>query len=455
MLSEAQSEAKDAKSRLSQVETENSKLRLDLSSMAKDLDERTQQLLLFQRSIGVLPGETASTDDWGALKNETLKNVDLAKRLEEATISVQVLEEAKSSLERRLHNASNWRDDIDQPSRPQWRSMDDVARSRSREGSPLRSLPSRLRERTGSISSVSSITRSDTDSNGSDDLAQRKHTQNLRNEIEDLTTRLELSEMQRRRLESRSAPTHSRQNSSDGESLEARRLQRENVRLHDLVEEQAEKLATLEGPGALPTRDIQTTQKLEQNVKLLEQNKQKLMEQQNQTLRELSKVRGELDKARASSQTTDRQLKSLKQQLEVEQSARGAEQKTHQQSMAELKNLKIRMETTSGRFAELEDSIKMHKARSEDLQNKLDDAEIAAHNAMRSEAYARGQLQEVEDALAAALNEQRKAEDSIIGLQKELRQLEAKVSTLVIGADCLVRRQRSRIKEHKEPLSTS
>ena len=74
---------------------------------------------------------------------------------------------------------------------------------------------------------------------------------------------------------------------------------------------------------------------------------------------------------------------------------------------------------------------------------------------MRSEAYARGQLQEVEDALAAALNEQRKAEDSIIGLQKELRQLEAKVSTLVIGADCLVRRQRSRIKEHKEPLSTS
>src|SRR2546430_9178762 len=310
MLSEAQSEAKDAKSRLSQVETENSKLRLDLSSMAKDLDERTQQLLLFQRSIGVLPREAASTNDWGALKNETLKNVDLAKRLEEATISVQVLEEAKSSLERRLHNSSNWRDDIDQPSRPQWRTMDDVAKSRSREGSPLRSLPSRLRERTGSISSLSSITRSDTDSNGSDDLAQRKHTQNLRNEIEDLTTRLELSEMQRRRLESRSAPTHSRQNSSDGESLEARRLQRENVRLQDLVEEQAEKLATLEGPRALPTRDIQTTQKLEQNVKLLEQNKQKLMEQQNQTLRALSKVRGELGKVRASSQTTDRQLKS-------------------------------------------------------------------------------------------------------------------------------------------------
>lgn len=428
MLSEAQSEAKEAKSQLSQVQTEKSKLRQELSSTAKDLEERTQQLLQFQRSIGVLPRESSSTNNWAALKNETLKNVDLAKRLEEAAISIQVLEEAKASLERRLHTASNWKDDIDQPSRPQWRTMDDVARSRSREGSPLRSLPSRLRERTGSISSLSSVTRSDTDSNGSDDFAQRKHTQSLRNEIEDLTTRLELSEMQRRRLESRSGPTHSRQNSSDGESLESRRLQRENVRLHDLVEEQAEKLASLEGPKAAAAKDTQATKILEQNVKSLEQNKQKLTEQQNQTLRELTKVRGELDKAVASSQTTERQLKSLKQQLEVERSARGVERKSHQQSMAELKNLKIRMETTSGKFAELEDTIKMHKSRSEDFQNKLEDAEIAAHNAMRSEAYARGQLQEVEDALAAALNEQRKAEDSIISLQKELRQLEAKVN---------------------------
>jgi len=439
MLSEAQSEAKDVKFKLGQAQTENSKLRQELSSTTKDLEERTQQLLLFQRSIGVLPRETASTNDWDALKHETLKNVDLAKRLEEATVAVQVLEEAKASLERRLHNASNWKEDIDQPSRPQWRTMDDVARSRSREGSPLRSLPSRLRERTGSISSLSSVTRSDTDSNGSDDLAHRKHTQSLRNEIEDLTTRLELSDMQHRRLEARSAPTLSRQNSSDGESLEARRLQRENVRLHELVEEQAEKLATIEGPKAAATKDSESTKLLEQNVKSLEQTKQRLTEQQNQTLRELTKVRGELDKAIASSQTTERQVRSLKQQLEVEQSAREAERKTHQQSMTELKNLKIRMETTSGKFAELEDTIKMHKARTEDLQNKLEDAEITAHNTMRSEAYARGQLQEVEDALAAALNEQRKSDDSLINLQKELRQLEAKVIVPSNVADCSTR----------------
>src|SRR5579859_5535830 len=123
MLSEAQFEAKDAKSQLSQVQTENSKLRQELSSTTKDLEERTQQLLLFQRSIGVLPRESSSSNDWAALKNETLKNVNLAKRLEEATTAIQVLEEAKASLERRLHNASNWKEDIDQPSRPQWRSM--------------------------------------------------------------------------------------------------------------------------------------------------------------------------------------------------------------------------------------------------------------------------------------------------------------------------------------------
>jgi len=85
------------------------------------------------------------------------------------------------------------------------------------------------------------------------------------------------------------------------------------------------------------------------------------------------------------------------------------------------------METTSGKQAELEDMVKVHKIRSEDLQNKLEDAEIAAHNAIRSESYARGQLEEVEHALAAALNEQRQAEDTIISLQKELRNLEAKV----------------------------
>jgi predicted nucleic acid-binding Zn-ribbon protein len=49
---------------------------------------------------------------------------------------------------------------------------------------------------------------------------------------------------------------------------------------------------------------------------------------------------------------------------------------------------------------------------------------------MRSESYARGQLQEVEEALTAALNEQRKAEDNVITLQKELRNLEGKVSLI-------------------------
>ena len=148
------------------------------------------------------------------------------------------------------------------------------------------------------------------------------------------------------------------------------------------------------------------------------------------TLRELTKCRAELDKALSSSQTTDHQIKSLKQKLDAEQSARQAEQKMHQQSIAELKNLKIRMETTSGKFAEYEDTIRMHKSSSDDLQNKLEDAEIAAHNAMRSESYARGQLEEVEVTLAAALKEQRKAEDTIITLQKELRTLEGKVILL-------------------------
>ena len=427
MLSEAQTSAKEAKAELGAAQAENSKLRQQLASTNKDLEERTQQLLLFQRSIGVLPQSSSSSDDWNALKSQTLKNVDLAKRLEDATIALQVMEEAKAALERRLQNSSNWKDDLDQPSRPQWRTMDDVARARSREASPLRALPSRLRERTGSVSSFVSFARSETDSNGSDDFAQRKHTQNLKNEIEDLTTRLELSEMQRRRLELRTTPTHSRENSTDAEALEIRRLQRENARLHQLVDEQAEKMTSSGGYKTRTNKDTQQLHQLLENIRSLEQSKQKLAEQQNMTLRELTKCRAELDEALSSSQTTDQQIKSLKQKLDAEQSARLAEQKTHQQSIDELKNLKIRMETTSGKFSEYEDMIKMHKSRSEDLQNRLEDAEIAAHNAMRSESYARGQLEEVEVALAAALNEQRNAEDTIITLQKELRTLEGKV----------------------------
>jgi chromosome segregation ATPase len=166
------------------------------------------------------------------------------------------------------------------------------------------------------------------------------------------------------------------------------------------------------------------------SVKALELAKTKLAEQQNMTLRELTRTRAELDKALASSKNTDRELKALKQKLDAEQAARQAEQRTHQQSITELKNIKIRMEGNSGKVAEMEDVIKMHKSRTDDLQTRVEEAEIAAHNAMRSESYARGQLQEVEDALTAALNEQRKAEDTVIDLQKELRTLEAKVVTI-------------------------
>jgi chromosome segregation ATPase len=426
MVSDAEAYALETKSRLAAAQTENSKLRQELSSTSKDLEERTQQLLLFQRSIGALPQNTSSSDEWSALKDKTLQNVNLAQRLEDATIALQVAEEAKAALERRLQSATNWKDDFEHPSRPQWRTMDDVGKSRSRESSPLRALPSRLRDRGGSVSSLASVlTRSDSDSNGSDDFALRKHTQNLKNEIEDLTTRLELSEMQRRRLETRS-PVHTPQR-AEADALELRRLQRENARLHELVDEHSEKRSSFDSPK----RDLRgqpTNKALEDTVRSLETSKQKLTEQQNVTLRELTKCRAELDKALSSSQTTDRQIQSLKQQLDAEQIARQAERKTHQQSMSELKNLKIRMESSSGKFAEYEDTIRMFKSRSEDLQDKLEDAEIAAHNAMRSESYARGQLQEVEDALTAALSEQRKAEDTIITLQKDLQNLEAKVS---------------------------
>jgi len=425
LLSEAQTESRSTKSKLTNIEAENSKLQSQLRSTERDLEERTSQLLTIQRSIGVLPRNSTSLGDWNSLKVKTLENVDLAKRLEEALIALQVMQEAKAALERRVQNASNWKEEVDQSGR-QWRSMEDVVRPRSRESSPLRSLPSRLmRERTGSISSLNSVTtRSETDSNGSDDLVHRKHTQGLRNEIEDLTTRLELSEIQRKRLETRvNTPTHTRQN-SESDMFEVRRLQRENARLHELLDEKSERTASVHG---LSVPSLAPNKGLEQTLKSLESSKQKLSEQQNQSLRELTKTRAELDKALVSSRNTERDIKSLKQQLDAEQSARQAEQKVHQQSMTEAKNFKIRMQTMSGKVDELEDTIKMHKSRSEDLQNRLEETEIAAHNAMRSESYARGQLQEVESALATAINEQRKAEDTIIDLQKELRVLEGKV----------------------------
>jgi len=423
MLSEAQQSTKDTRNELSEAQAENERLRQELLSVDKELEERTQQLLLFQRTIGLLPQTSRPSENWGELKAQTLKNVDLAKRLEEATIALQVMEEAKAAVERRLQNASNWKDDLDQPSRPQWRTMDDVARARSREGSPLRSLPSRLHERAGSVSSLTSTSRSDTESNVSDDFSHRKYTQSLRTQIEDLTTRLELSELQRRRLER--TPTQSRRDSNDADLLELRRLQRENSRLHELADEQAERLSG--SAAAKNSRETRSPHSMLDSVKGLEQAKAKLSEQQHASIRELTRTRSELDRALASHRNTDREIKALKEKLDAEQAARQAEQKLHQQTIAELKNLKIRMEGNAGKMSEMEDLAKMHKSRTDDLQNRLEEAEIAAHNAMRSESYARGQLQEVEGALNAALSEQLKAEDTVISLQKELRTLEGKV----------------------------
>ena len=107
MLSEAQASVKEATAELGTAQAENSKLRQQLDSTNKDLEERTQQLLLFQRSIGVLPQSSSSSDDWNALKSQTLKNVDLAKRLEDATMALQVMEESNAALERRLQNSSS------------------------------------------------------------------------------------------------------------------------------------------------------------------------------------------------------------------------------------------------------------------------------------------------------------------------------------------------------------
>ncbi|KAF9538125.1 hypothetical protein EC957_007221 [Mortierella hygrophila] len=227
-----------------------------------------------------------------------------------------------------------------------------------------------------------------------------------------------------------------------------RKLERDNQRLQELVDEEADtrEMMAAAKKGDSSELEYLTTKirgEMEDQFQGLEESRKAAVAAQRIAQLELEDKLGEitnLDKQRKSLLSD---LDDMKAQLEAEILAKNEEAASKRRLAAELQELQIRSESEAAKMSELMDSLQMYKAKADSTLTKLETTDLIRLKAEKSEGFVRLQLKDLEESLQEALAERRDAEEKAAAYQQQMRELEDRVEEdLIANADLNMIRRR-------------
>ncbi|OLL25620.1 Myosin type-2 heavy chain 2 [Neolecta irregularis DAH-3] len=428
---------------LSKLNATSLKGALDAANV--DLEERSELLLTLTNTINPLESSTEIDTDKTVLRKNTEKAIDLARRFEEALVAKSVAVEGRARAEQQLVELrSQWNEDIKKletrNDNTKKAFLDELATVDSGRGSPSTKGSSANFVRGHTLQNSKPTNRiihefqhridDQTRTRGvSEDAAyqSRKKIQDLERLVEDLQVQFKMSEVQRQRLERAQDVETAAQDSSL-----VRSLQRDNARLHEILNENADHLSALESSqleGISSFRDLQSRsyEEAETAFNSLADQRRILIKAQKATVAELNKTRRELDSLNHAKSRLEKQLVEANSQLQGEAVDREDEAAERSKMLAELTNSKVRLEGEISKVGELSETAKLYKTRSEDYFGKLEVAEIAVRKATRAESYMQSQLEETERELVEVKEAHKANELEIQRLVQKIQILEAKL----------------------------
>ncbi|KAJ5647429.1 hypothetical protein N7490_003801 [Penicillium lividum] len=413
----------------------------------KEIEDLHRQLILLHRVFEPEAAEPAQS--WEAVQPHLSKQVDIAQVLDTVQHRLRVTEEKYARAEcqlsemRRRHGdemkdldakySSSKRallEEIDQNEVANTRSPAHF-RKNSENALKRPSNPSTPNRRYNAHDGVNDSARSDK----TVDTQGYQRRMDVAAELEELQTKLQMTEMQNKHLQSqleRSTPSRDIWQDESPSIRRVQLLERENGRLHDQLDDSAKKVSTLERSirsGELSLRDVQAKshEELYDLINSQEHSRRSLLKAHNDTLAEYGDVKAHFEKLKRSKATLEVELRDARSETQEMQYIRDQDIQSRNQLLQEFSDLQIRLDAETSRTADLESSLTLYKSRADEYFSKLEQAEISVLKANRAEQFAKSQGREAEEVYAQIMSERKQMDDLVEDLQRQTQALEARM----------------------------
>ncbi|KAI9844057.1 MAG: hypothetical protein M1838_002329 [Thelocarpon superellum] len=439
LKSQAQAQARQAQTRLAQAERELQESRGQLLRLQKVFDPNT---------------DPDTTVPWESRRAPLATTIDLAQQLERAQAELRVAAEKSQRAEaqlaelrrrhqdelsdvdhRHLSSKRNLLEELDQNNLSIARSPKHFGRGNEVKVSSNASTPTPTRRQ------MSNMTHAAQDSGRSDrsvDTATYQKKMEASAELEMIQNQVQMLEMQNRHLQSqlsRASPARDGWADDSPTVRRVQRLERENSRLHEKLDDSAQKVSALERSlqvGELSLRDVQTRshEELFDLLHAQEQSRRSLRQAHDGSVTDLAEAKTRFEEVKRAKASLEVELRDVRAECDEVTHAREQEAAGRSQLLQDSADLQIRLDAESSKVADLSASVNLYKGRADEYFNKLEQAEIAVLKASRAESFAKTQARDAEDQSAGLMAERKQMDAMVDDLQRQSQLYEEKIEDM-------------------------
>ena len=451
-LAEVNRHLESEKQLKAQAQSDTRKLQSMLDSANDEIQESRRNLTLLHKVFD--PESRNAEPSWEAVAPRLQDYTNLAGQLEASQQALHVAEE-------KWKRAENQISELRQRHESEVSEMDDRHLSSKRQLLeeldqnilPARKSPKHLRKVSDlkpyphtSTPDRRHLSNTANDSGRSDrtvDTVAYNKRMDLAAELEMMQNQLQMTEMQNRHLQSQIGRSPPQRVSWQDDSPSLRRVQkleRENGRLHDRLDDSAKKVSALEKTlhsGELSLRDVQVQshEELYDLINSQENSRKSLIQVYNNTVADLAEAKSQFEYIKHARASLEVELRDTRSELREVSAANEHEVTSRTQLLHEFSDLQIRLDAEASKAGDLASSLNLYKRRADEYFSKLEQAEIAVLRASRAEQSAKTQAKESEDTFASVVAERKQMDSLVEDMQRQNQIYEEKVEDLAADLD--------------------
>lgn len=458
-LAEANRNLESERQLRSQAQANTRKLQASLDARSQEIEECHQRLLLLHKVFD--PEATEAPPSWEAIVPHLSSSINLAQQLEASQQALRVTGEKWTRAETQLQELRRrHEDDMTEVDARYSSSKRNLLEEINQNTIPTSKSPKHFRK-ASDLKPYSNTSTPDrrlfsnmaNDSGRSDrtvDTTAYNNRMDLAAELEMVQNQLQMSQMQNRHLQSqigRPSPLKDQWQDDSPSVRRVQKLEKENHRLHDQLDDSAKKVSALERTlhsGELSLRDVQAKshEELYDFINSQEDSRKSLLQAHHNAVGDLADAKSHFDAVKQAKVSLEVELRDAKSELQELQLASEHEAVSRSQLLQEFSDLQIRLDAETSKLVDVNSSLNLYKNRADEYFSKLEQAEIAVLKASRAEQFAKSQAREAEDTCATIMSERKQMDALVEDLQRQNQHYEERIEDMAADLDGAVQARR-------------
>ncbi|GAB7345865.1 hypothetical protein MBLNU457_4114t1 [Dothideomycetes sp. NU457] len=455
-LAEANRKLETERQLKSQAQTNTRAVQNALENANKELAECHDQLRLLQKVFD--PEAKDLSASFNGAKPDMSRTIDLARKLETSQQALNVANERVQRVESQLEDLrTQFQDDLQENENRHVNSKRALLEEMNNNQVNARNSPAPvngLRRDWEARKPFSPVTtpshprpfahqRSDsTRSDRTTDTVTFNSRMDLAAELEMVQNQLQMSEMKNMHLQSQldRSPVKAGIQDDSPSIRRMQKLERENFRLHDMLDDSAKKVSSLENSirtGQLSLKEVQTKshEELFDLINAQEQSRKSLVASHSNALNDLADAKTSFDDIKRNKTVMEVELRDAQSELAELKMDREQETANHGQLLQEFSDLQIRLDDETSKLNDVSASLNLYRQRADEYFSKLEQAEIAVLKASRAEQFAKSQAREAEETCASIMSERKQMDALVEDLQRQTQQYEERLEDVSADLD--------------------